>query len=36
MIMAARKNAEVIVERHRAEVQRCEELLGISETKGAA
>jgi hypothetical protein len=36
MIRAASKNAEVIVERHRAELQRCEQLLGINETKGAA
>jgi hypothetical protein len=36
MIMAARKNAEVIVERHRAEAERCAELLGISTTEGEA
>jgi hypothetical protein len=36
MIRAASKNAEVIVERHRAEVERCEQLLGIDQTKGAA
>ena len=33
MIMAARKDAEVIVERHRAEAARCAELLGISTTE---
>jgi hypothetical protein len=36
MIRAASKNAEVVMERHRAEAERCEQLLGISETKGAA
>jgi hypothetical protein len=36
MIRAASKNAEVIVERHRAEVERCEQALGINDTKGEA
>jgi hypothetical protein len=36
MIRAHTTTHEAIIARHRAEVERCEQLLGISETKGAA
>jgi hypothetical protein len=36
MIRAHDATHEAIVARHRAEVERCEQLLGISDTKGEA
>ena len=36
MIRAHDATHETIIARHRAEVERCEQLLGINETKGAA
>jgi hypothetical protein len=36
MIMAHDATHETIIARHRAEVERCEQLLGITDTKGQA
>jgi hypothetical protein len=36
MIRAHTTTHEAIIARHRAEVERCEQLLGITDTKGEA